>query len=133
MARTRRCPASVVAVWRAAIGGIGIALALSGCSTDVEPLARDDYTREVNALCTTAASRSADLIQDAFTGLFGDDPPASPSPQELQALYAGILPAANESAGVIKACSTTYERLQPRTRSHRTRAICGKRSRSDST
>ncbi len=77
-------------------------MALSGCSTDVEPLARDDYTREVNMLCSTAANRSTDLIQDAFAELFGDDPPASPSPKELQALYAGILPAANESADVIK-------------------------------
>ncbi len=82
---------------------MGIALVLSGCSTDVEPLARGEYTREVNALCATAASRMADLIQDAFTELYGDDPPANPSPKELQALYAGILPAANTSADVIKA------------------------------
>jgi hypothetical protein len=89
-------------VWRAAISAIGLAFALSGCSTDVEPLARDDYAREVNALCATAISRSDGLIADAFSELYGDNPPSAPSATELQALYAGILPAANDSRDVTR-------------------------------
>ena len=91
-------------MWRwAASGVIAMALALAGCATDATPLARDDYTRKANALCTPAISRSDDLIAHAFTKLYGDEPPSNPSAKELQALYAGILPAANESADVIKA------------------------------
>jgi hypothetical protein len=79
------------------------ALPICGCGkAETESGSARDYRQRVNAICATAANRSDAVIEHAFADLYGNDLPANPTAEELQAFYAAILPAADESAVIIR-------------------------------
>jgi hypothetical protein len=79
-----------------------LVLMAAGCGSTDEPLTRREYTDDVNRICTTAIVRSDSLVRGAFAELYGDNPPSDPSPDDLVALYRGILPAARDARKVIE-------------------------------
>lgn len=86
------------------VGLVAVASILSSCGgrSNSEPLTPTDYVRKVNTICAAAIGRSEEVIENAFIDLYGGAPPANATPKDLQALYAAILPATNESAHILR-------------------------------